>query len=73
MEMYVDDVDAAYQRAISAGAKVICPLMDTFFGDRYGQVIDPFGHAWALATVREWLTPEDVAKRLAARMGPGKG
>ena len=68
MELYVEDVDAAYQRAIGAGAKVICPLMDTFFGDRYCQVVDPFGHAWAFSTVREWLTPDQVAQRLGAML-----
>jgi PhnB protein len=65
LELYVDDVDAVYQRAIEAGATSACPLMDTFFGDRYGQVRDPFGHVWGLATVKEELTPKEVAERMA--------
>ena len=65
LELYVDDVDAAYERLVAAGARPILPPTDTFFGDRYGQAEDPFGHVWALATVREVLTPEEVAARMA--------
>lgn len=51
---FTDDVDARFQRALDAGATVIAPLEDQFWGDRYGAVRDPFGHQWALAqTVRE--------------------
>ena len=64
LEMYVDDVDGVYQRAVDAGAEARIPLTDTFFGDRYGQLTDPFGHVWALATVLEELTPAEVERRM---------
>src|SRR5919201_932826 len=50
LHMYLEDVDAAFDRAVSAGASVKMPLMDAFWGDRYGQLVDPFGHKWSLAT-----------------------
>jgi PhnB protein len=62
-------VDTAYQRAVDAGATPMMPLTDTFFGDRYGQLRDPFGHVWGLATVREELTPEEVEQRMRQYMG----
>lgn len=68
LEMYVDDVDAAYKRAVDAGATPTMPPMDTFFGDRYGWVRDPFGHTWALAMVKEELTPEEIARRMEDMM-----
>jgi PhnB protein len=66
LEYYVDDVDRAVQRAIDAGAKPLLPISEAFFGDRFGWVQDPFGHVWALATVKEELTPEQVHERMAA-------
>ena len=66
LEYYVDDVDAAYQHAIDAGARPMLPLCDAFYGDRFGWVLDPFGHLWALGTVKEELTPEQVHERMAA-------
>ena len=69
LEYYVDDVDTAYQRAIDAGAKAMLPLCDSFYGDRFGWVADPFGHIWALGTVKEELTPEEVHQRMAATHG----
>ena len=50
IHLYVDDVDAAFDRATKAGAKVTMPLGDQFWGDRYGTVADPFGHVWSIAT-----------------------
>lgn len=50
IHIYTGDVDTAYNRAISAGAKVKMPLMDQFWGDRYGVITDPYGHTWSLAT-----------------------
>jgi PhnB protein len=64
LELYVDDVDAWYQRAVQAGATPSMPPTDTFFGDRYGWVTDPFGHIWSLATVKEMLTPDEIAARM---------
>jgi len=63
IHLYVEDCDALWKQATNAGAKEICPLMDAFWGDRYGQVKDPFGHNWAIATHKEDLTPEEIGKR----------
>ena len=63
IHLYVENADAAWERATSAGAKVTMPLMDMFWGDRYGKVRDPFGHTWAIATHKEDLTPEQMQKR----------
>jgi PhnB protein len=60
--VYVSDVDGAFKRAVAAGAKVVMPVSDMFWGDRYGQVEDPSGHRWGLATHTKDLTPEEVAK-----------
>lgn len=61
--LYVEDVDAVVKRAVDAGATVTMPVDDMFWGDRYGKVTDPFGHEWELATHKEDLTPEEVARR----------
>src|SRR2546425_9220851 len=61
--VYVPNVDAAFKQAVSAGAKVTMPLTDMFWGDRFAQVEDPSGHRWGLATHKEDLSPEEVAKR----------
>jgi PhnB protein len=59
----VDDPDAAARQALEAGAEVELPVREMFFGERYGVVVDPFGHRWALSTAREELTPDDIARR----------
>lgn len=61
--MYVQDVDAAYRRAVEAGATETMPPENMFWGDRFGTVTDPFGHAWQIATHVEDLTPEEMAAR----------
>jgi PhnB protein len=61
--MYVEDVDEAIQTAADAGATITMPAEDQFWGDRFGQVQDPFGHLWQLATRVEELTPEEVERR----------
>jgi uncharacterized glyoxalase superfamily protein PhnB len=63
IHLYVDDVDAAYARATEAGAEVLCPLADAFWGDRYAQLKDPFGHRWSIATRVEELRPEEISER----------
>ena len=63
IHMYVEDVDAAFGKAVDAGAQVKLPLADMFWGDRYGVLADPFGHAWSLATHKEDLTPAEIGKR----------
>ena len=59
----VDDPDATARQAVEAGAEVEMPVREMFFGERYGVVVDPFGHRWALSTAREQLTPDDIARR----------
>jgi len=61
--VYVPDVDAAFKQAVAAGAKVLMPVTDMFYGDRFGQVEDPSGHRWGLATHVEDLAPEEMARR----------
>jgi PhnB protein len=61
--LYVKDVDAAFKRAVEAGAKVVMPPADMFWGDRFGQVDDPFGHRWGLGTHKEDVAPDEIAKR----------
>ena len=63
MHLWVEDVDAVFARAVAAGAKVVMPVADQFWGDRYGMVSDPFGHTWALATRKEELTAEEMLRR----------
>jgi uncharacterized glyoxalase superfamily protein PhnB len=60
----VPDVDEAYKRAVDHGASPAMPPADMFWGDRYGWVRDPFGHVWALAQVKEILTPQQISERL---------
>ncbi len=64
--LYVEDADHVFTRAVSAGAKVDMPVADMFWGDRCGQVTDPFGHKWNLATHKEDLPPEEMRKRAGA-------
>jgi PhnB protein len=64
IHMFVKDVDAAFSRAVAAGAEVKMPLDNMFWGDRYGVLTDPFGHSWSLATHKEDVTPEEIAKRV---------
>jgi len=61
---YVEDCDAAIQRAADAGATVRMPPMDMFWGDRYGMVVDPFGHQWSIATHQRDLTPQQIEKNM---------
>jgi len=65
LHLYVDDVDKSFQRAVDAGCEVAAPLMDAFWGDRYGKVKDPFGIQWGIATRKADLTPEEVDKGAA--------
>jgi PhnB protein len=67
--LYVEDVDAVVERAVAAGAKLIEPLEDKFYGDRMGKVEDPSGHVWAIATHKEDVSPEEMEKRVAALHG----
>ncbi len=64
--LYIDDVDGVFKRAVAAGAKVEMPPADMFWGDRMGNLVDPFGHKWAIATHTEDVTPDEMEKRMAA-------
>ena len=65
IHLFVDDVDAAIERASAAGAKVTLPPTDMFWGDRYGRIVDPFGHSWSIATHVKDLTAEEIQKNMA--------
>jgi PhnB protein len=70
--LYLKDVDTTFNQATSAGAKVDAPLADMFWGDRYGKLTDPYGHAWSLATHKEDVAPEEMSRRMkeaTAKMG----
>ena len=64
--LYFEDVNAAWKRAVDAGAKETMPLSDMFWGDRMGQVEDPSGHKWTLAQRIEEVGPDELKKRQAA-------
>ena len=66
--LYVEDVDARFNRAVAAGAKVKKPLADQFYGDRSGTLTDPFGHQWTIATHKEDVSPEEMDRRMKAMM-----
>ncbi len=63
LNLYADNIDALFDRAVKAGAVVIMPLANQFWGDRYGQVQDPFGHRWALGQHIEDVAPEEMERR----------
>jgi len=67
--LYVEDVDAVAASAVAAGAKLVEPLEDKFYGDRMGKLQDPFGHIWAIATHMEDVSPEEMERRAAAMHG----
>jgi PhnB protein len=69
MHVYVEDVDAAVDRAVKAGAKLVRPVADQFYGDRTGGIEDPFGYRWFIATHKEDLTLDEVRRRAAAQRG----
>ena len=68
IHLYVTDADAAFARAVEAGATASMPPVDMFWGDRYGKVVDPFGHHWSIAEHLEDLTPAQVMERMAVQM-----
>jgi PhnB protein len=63
--IYLEDVDKAATKATAAGAKVVRPVQDQFYGDRSGTFEDPFGHVWTLATHKEDVSPEEMKRRMA--------
>jgi PhnB protein len=64
-----DAVDELWQRALDAGAQVHAPLHDAFWGERYGQIIDPFGHRWGFAQPLEQVPDDELVRRAAAAFG----
>jgi len=61
--LYLENVDATFNRAVAAGAKVDMPLENQFWGDRYGKITDPFGHQWGLSQHVEDVAPEEMKRR----------
>lgn len=68
--VYLEDVDATFDDAVKGGAKVLQPVEDKFYGDRSGQIEDPFGHVWSLMTHVEDVSPEEMERRMAEQMPP---
>jgi PhnB protein len=67
IHLYVEDVDAAVERAVAVGAKLVRPVADQFYGDRTGGIEDPFGYRWFIATHKEDLTIEEIRRRAAVQ------
>jgi PhnB protein len=72
LHVYVEDVDSWFARAVAAGAKVLQPVQDMFYGDRMGMLEDPFGHVWVLLTHKEELSPEEIKIRGEVMLGGEK-
>ena len=68
--IYVEDVDSEFNRAIAAGAKVLRPVKDQFYGDRSGTLADPFGHSWTIATHLEDVSPDEMNRRYESASKP---
>jgi PhnB protein len=71
LHVYVEDADAFVKRAADAGAKITMPVTEMFWGDRYGQVEDPYGHRWAVATHIKDMTPDEIKKAMPKKMAEG--
>jgi PhnB protein len=65
-QIYVEDSDALFDRAVRAGATIIMPMTDMFFGSREGRVGDPFGNVWTIATLKEEISPAEMQRRMTA-------
>jgi uncharacterized glyoxalase superfamily protein PhnB len=70
--LFVPDADAAWAKALGAGCKVLSTIRDQFWGDRYGEVQDPFGFVWAIATHMEDLTADEIEARRKQMFGGGR-
>lgn len=69
--VYVDDADAVIARAVAAGARLLIPPADHFYGDRSGRIEDPFGHVWTISTHKEDVSEEEMQRRFAAMLKQG--
>lgn len=65
-QIFVEDSDALFERATAAGADVVMPMTDMFFGSREGRVADPFGNVWTIATLKEDVAPQEMQRRMKA-------
>ncbi len=68
IHLTVENVDAVVAQAVAAGAKITMPVNDTFWGDRYGQIEDPFGHRWSVATHIRDMSPEEIQAEMGKAM-----
>jgi PhnB protein len=68
LHIYTEDVDSAFERAVKAGAVVEMPVSDMFWGDRYGKLVDPFGHKWSIATHKRDMTTEEMEEAMREMM-----
>src|SRR5215475_5421645 len=73
LTLYLPDADAAWSKSLKAGCSVVMPIQDQFWGDRYGEVRDPFGFVWAIATQLEDLRPAEIEARRRQDFGCGQG
>jgi uncharacterized glyoxalase superfamily protein PhnB len=64
IHLYVENADATFERAVKAGAKVVMPIADQFWGDRYGKLEDPFGHHWSIGTHLRDVSPEEMQQAM---------
>ena len=69
LHLFVEDANKQFNQAVAAGAEVVMPLADQFWGDRYGIVKDPSGHQWSISSHMEDLTPEQMQERMGKAMG----
>ncbi|MGH7279055.1 MAG: VOC family protein [Candidatus Rokuibacteriota bacterium] len=67
LHLYVEDVDTVVSQAVAAGAKLLRPVQDQFYGDRSGTIADPYGHVWHVSTHKEDLSMEEIRQRAAAQ------
>lgn len=68
LHLYVENADAVWKRAVDAGAQIVMPIADMFWGDRYGVLSDKWGNRWSVATHKEDVTPDEASKRAAEAM-----
>jgi PhnB protein len=73
LHLYLENVDSVFDKAIKAGAKVLRPVADQFYGDRTGSILDPFGQQWSIATHIEDVSPEEMKKRMSKMASQAAG
>ena len=73
IHLYVEDVDAFVERAVAAGAKITMPVADQFWGDRYGQLEDPFGHRWSVGTHQRDVSVEEMQQAMRSMAARPEG